>query len=945
MKKVFFVVVSILFLPLFLFSQNVLFSPQRGFFSTPFQLSLSTSIGGTIRYTTDGTAPTASTGTVYTGPINIATTSVIRAIEYNGTTTTPVMTHTYLFVDDIVKQPATIAGWPNPTYALGSGTATAVHDYEMDPDIVNNTAYNAQLKEGLKEIPTLSIVMNKDDFWTMYDGDSEFPTSAEIIYPKDPSQNEQFNCGIESHSHLRLKRSMRLVIKAAYFPNSLQSKIFRNAPLNGSNAPEVFTRAKIVLRAGNNRSWARNWNPDRTCYTRDQWYRDALIDISGVGSHGTFMHLYINGIYWGLYNPAERLDAGFESQNMGGSYADWMAFSEDGVRSGDATRFNYLNSTVVAKDMTDMANYEELKQYLDVTNYSDYIIGTWMTGMTDWPNNNYSGGNRNNPAGPVKFYGWDCEWSWDISNGSNNGAWVHPAFRNMQTGSGIVTNLWHSARRNSDFMMLFADRVYKHCFNKGKLTDVASRARWQTLNNFISKAIVAESARWGNALGDGVTRTKNDHWQPEITRIDNLMNGNVQRFITALRSQGYYPSINPPDFSREGGAVSAGTQLTLSNPNGAGTIYYTTNGIDPRLPGGNLSPSAIVYAGSITIGSNLAVKARVRNGNSWSALHEESYTVSANAAPVLGAIGSKSVVVGQTLSFTVTATDDPAQTLTYSLVNAPGGASIGASSGVFSWTPAAAGNVSFTVRVTDNGNPAMWDEEQITVSVSSATAPLVNSFTLVNASNEQDLMTLTNNAVLNLGTLPSTALNVRANASNAVSVKLVLSGAQSKTIIENVVPFALYGDANGNYNAWTPVVGSYTLTATPYSATGGKGTAGAPLTINFTVTNQAPVNTTQRGDLSEATVMGQVEAQQKVFPNPSTTGRFTIQLSKQMQGEVVYKLFSQNGNQVTSGKLTLLRPETILHFDFSSTLIASGVYYLQVAGKNNSSIYKLTRQR
>ncbi|RYZ44551.1 MAG: T9SS type A sorting domain-containing protein, partial [Chitinophagaceae bacterium] len=144
---------------------------------------------------------------------------------------------------------------------------------------------------------------------------------------------------------------------------------------------------------------------------------------------------------------------------------------------------------------------------------------------------------------------------------------------------------------------------------------------------------------------------------------------------------------------------------------------------------------------------------------------------------------------------------------------------------------------------------------------------------------------------------------------------------------------------------WTPVVGSYTLTATPYSATGGKGTAGAPLAISFTVTNQAPATITQKGDLNVATVLGQVEEQQKVYPNPSTTGRFTIQLSKRMQGEVVYKLFSQNGNQVTNGKLTLLRPEKILHFDFSNKLTTSGVYYLQLAGKNNSFIYKLTRQQ
>ena len=36
------------------------------------------------------------------------------------------------------------------------------------------------------------------------------------------------------------------------------------------------------MRAGNNRSWARNWNANRTCYTRDEWYRVSQQVISGV---------------------------------------------------------------------------------------------------------------------------------------------------------------------------------------------------------------------------------------------------------------------------------------------------------------------------------------------------------------------------------------------------------------------------------------------------------------------------------------------------------------------------------------------------------------------------------------------------------------------------------------------------------------------------------------
>jgi hypothetical protein len=611
--------------PLSLLSQSVTFSPQRGFYASPFQLTLTASAGATIKYTTNGTAPTSSTGLVYSGAIDITTTTVVRAIAVNGQTVTPVATNTYIFLDSVIKQPANIPGWPNTTYDLGANGATAIQDYAMDPNVVNDPAYSAQIINAMKDIPTLSIVMDKNDFLTMYDGDLEFPTSVELIYPNNPLGNEQFDCGIESHSHLRLKRSMRLVLNDTYFPSGLKSNILKSAPLNSSAAMNFFTRSKIVLRAGNNRSWARNWNPDRTCYTRDQWYRDAQIDVSGIGSHGTFVHLYVNGLYWGLFNPSERYDAGWEAGYMGGNFEDWMEFDQDGIRSGDATRFNYLTGPLVAKDMSIAANYTELKEYLDVANFSDYLMITWMTGMQDWPGNNYSGGNRNNPVGPNQFFAWDCEWSWDVSNNSNNGAWVHPAFRNNQTGTGVLTNLWHSLRKNSDFMALFADRVYRSCFNNGQLTDAVSRARWQTLNNYIKNAIIGESARWGDAVGDGITRTKNDYWQPEVDRVDGLMNGNVQRFITALRAQGYYPSIDAPDFSREGGTRTSNLQLTITNPNASGIIYYTTNGSDPRLPGGGLSASAITYTGAIDIQNDTTIKARIKDGNTWSAMHEGTY--------------------------------------------------------------------------------------------------------------------------------------------------------------------------------------------------------------------------------------------------------------------------------------------------------------------------------
>jgi hypothetical protein len=93
-----------------------------------------------------------------------------------------------------------------------------------------------------------------------------------------------------------------------------------------------------------------------------------------------------------------------------------------------------------------------------------------------------------------------------------------------------------------------------------------------------------------------------------------------------------------------------------------------------------------------------------------------------NQAPVLAPIGNKTVVQGFQLAFKANATDPNGDTLTFSLVSPPAGASITAS-GNFTWTPnVAPGNYPVTVRVRDNRIPALTDQETITVTVQAADA-------------------------------------------------------------------------------------------------------------------------------------------------------------------------------------------------------------------------------
>ncbi|MFD1145291.1 cadherin repeat domain-containing protein, partial [Larkinella insperata] len=209
-------------------------------------------------------------------------------------------------------------------------------------------------------------------------------------------------------------------------------------------------------------------------------------------------------------------------------------------------------------------------------------------------------------------------------------------------------------------------------------------------------------------------------------------------------------------------------------------------------------------------------------------------------APILTAIGSKTLTLGQPLSFTAQATDSdlPAQTLSYS-VTGPSGASINASSGAFSWTPTTTGSYSLTVKVTDSGSPALAAQETITVTVNPApvVGQAVVSFSLMNADSDQEIRVLQPGDQINLASLPTKNLNIRANTNPVTvgSVRMVLSGRQSRTQTETGAPYALFGDSNGNYNTWVPALGSYSLTTTPYTGAGATGTAGTPLTVAFSV--------------------------------------------------------------------------------------------------------------
>ena len=623
MRRLIFIGISLLYLTIEHVAQSEIsigFSHSRGFYEKPFQLKLKASKGD-IYYSLDGSIPLPDVGSVYQKGLDISTTSVVRAVAINGSDTSQVFTHSYLFPEKVMEQPDSIPGWPLREVFTHYRGYPVLMDYAMDPEIVQSPVYQGDLLKAFQEIPSVMVTMPISDFFKVHFSEAELPSYLEILYPGSEVEHEAAFAGIEGTSHKLLKRSFRLSFKKKYGDKNFKSQVFREFDvLHGESATGKFDQ--LVLRGGTQRCWARRWYPDKTAYTRDQWYRDTQLALSGFGAHGTFVHLFVNGVYCGLYNLTERPDEKFMASYFKGKDDDFYSFNHNGSLSGDEGRWKYLFDTLITEDLMVPETFQKFESYLDIHSYFDYLIASWISGMGDWPVNNFYGGYNAKLGSPMVFVGWDAEVTWDYDPYEGHlGAWVHEYFLADAEADSEIDALWHAGRQNPNFLMTFADRVYLHCFNGGALTDSAQRHRWHTLNKSIENAIVAESARWGDALDDSTTRTRDKHWRREVDRVDSLMRGNVAKFIKALRAEGYYPSIDPPAIAfKADESGQEGIKVSLSHNNPAGGIYYRLDGGDPRSRSGGIAKEAELFSESLSCEAGTTVMARVKNGKEWSAL-------------------------------------------------------------------------------------------------------------------------------------------------------------------------------------------------------------------------------------------------------------------------------------------------------------------------------------
>lgn len=610
------------------FVDDTSFDIDRGFYDAPFTVNIvTTTPGATVVYTTDGTEPTLSNGTASldAASLLINSTTVLRAAAFKaGLTPTNVDTQTYLFTSDIIQQA------------------------NMDPDVVNNPAYNGEIESALQSVRTLSIVTNPDNLFDDSIGilantggrglSWERPVSIEFIDPSNPTASLQTNAGLRMHgngSRGSPKNSLRLLFRADYGPKKL------NYPLFGKDfVAQKFNT--VVLRAQNANSWTSGRAEDRTATTflQDSFAKDTQGAMGQPTAGSTFVHLFLNGTYWGLYNPTERPDGSFGEDHFGGDDTDYDAVSRRfsvEVQSGTKTHWDEM--ITFSNNLLDtQAEYEGLHDFMDVDNLIDYmLVHQFMQtrdGPDDFGHNNMRLVRRNNPAGPWQAYAWDMEYSMIDTTGTRNYSYPFPIYSSPRNSNNDITDSIASVYirlkdNNSEFQLRYADRAYKHLFNGGAFTPTNASARFEARALEIESAVIAESARWGDQRRSA-PYTRDDEWTAERTRITTeFLPARPDHVVAQLRIHGLYPSIDPPVLSQHGGEVAPGFNLSLSTA--AGAIYYSTDGSDPREAWTD-DPLGSAYSAPINLSQSLTVKARTLNAGEWSALTEATFVVGTPAS-------------------------------------------------------------------------------------------------------------------------------------------------------------------------------------------------------------------------------------------------------------------------------------------------------------------------
>ena len=649
--------------------EPVVFSVERNVYDTTktVELELSHPTNGVkIYYTTNRSDPTPANGIEYKEgqAIVFDKTTVVKAtavkdghLPYRNVTA-----HSYIFLDQVAGQ--TKPADADPAYpdtwsdrVDGWTTASTPASYGFSTGVIKTDADKTALIAALTNAPIVSVTLSDSDLFSAEDGLYIHPNSMEDREPVQAdvewlTGDDVFgtSCGLDMHGaysrrfDITAKKSFKLKFSGAFGAGSLDHAVLKD----GGCETEEFK--KLVLRGESNHHWTSmetdnqgGW-PELGTYMHDQFLRGAQKLMSGFQAEGSHVHLFLNGMYWGLYNIADHVSDGFAATTWSGNLdkrKNYDVISNDGVRDGTADGWNAAKA-LAKKGFSNQAAYDAVTNVFDVVGYIDYLLIEWFSANEDWAenNNNWAVAGSAKLGVPYRYVLWDVDKTLRVTAKESS----QMGYNLLDKSSGPM-EIHAALKSNAEYRMLFTDRVQKHMFGEGALTVDSIVARYNEMADKVRPRLFAEEARWGSYQYDywdkitdhrQSTRARYglEDWDKERNRLTGENGWFSQRHATLIGQlktanlwSDAFAKVSTITLNKDGTA-------TLTVPDGTGVkVYYTLDGRDPREM---FTGTAVgtEYASGTPIKlpkEGGTVKARVlSNGTTWSALTEVAFETRRN---------------------------------------------------------------------------------------------------------------------------------------------------------------------------------------------------------------------------------------------------------------------------------------------------------------------------
>ena len=592
---------------------EVTFSLNSRTFSDPLNLSLATeTTGASIYYTTDGSTPSTENGMLYTSAINLTSTSHLRAIAFKEGVAGPISGENYIrLAADLVNYESDLPLMIIDNFGAGtvpakgwSGTGSGVRQVARQNAVwatfdLNETTGLASLTDRPQMISRTGI-RGRGAFSSTW---SQKPYSMEV-WDENGEEKDVDVLGMPAHSdwvlyYPDIDRNKDPSMMFNTFMFELSNNMGRYAArirwveafvnTNGGDLSladrrgvyaifEKVSRGKGRLEFdkltedGTEGGWLLGLNrmdpipvggyPTENGSTRPQLFhtwgpnRVSQTSANSAGS-GDDIPRQSNG-YLNFDNPSGyRITA-----TQRAAIEDWFVEFEDVL---------YDNS----RWLDPINGY---RKYLDPEDFVEYFIFNNLSRNGDgmlismFPWKGDDGKLRMGPA-------WDYNWSSYYIGGGPTGTFRHRGDR-----------LWYRRLFNDpDFEQLYADRWFYH------------RDRAMS-NRGIESIIDGQAAEIGTTRAIRQGFSNEGSWNSELNTFKNWL---------TTRADWYDGQFTPrPVYNQNGGEVT-GNFIVKFSPS-SGTIYYTTDGSDPRISGGGISPSAIQFEGGVTMTKVVAEGDRVK---------------------------------------------------------------------------------------------------------------------------------------------------------------------------------------------------------------------------------------------------------------------------------------------------------------------------------------------